>query len=146
MTFWNYDLNEIVQENHPLKKIKKVIKFESLAYLIKEGVPEIGRNGYGLEVGIKCLFLQFYYDLSDRQLEERLRYDIVLRWFCDFELKDQTPDHSFMHRIREKLGANKVGRVLKRINKEAKKIGHICNALNISTNEANFFLKSFSLS
>ncbi|MCD6459787.1 hypothetical protein J7L67_03870, partial [bacterium] len=48
MTIMNYDLDKIVKSTHPLKKIKKTVSLRKY----------IGRNGYGVEVGIKCLFLR----------------------------------------------------------------------------------------
>ncbi|OGC15227.1 hypothetical protein A3J90_01440 [candidate division WOR-1 bacterium RIFOXYC2_FULL_37_10] len=67
MSFLNYDLDKIVEQNHDLRKIKNLISFDSLVYRIKDCASDLGRHGYGLEVALKCLFLQFYYDLSDRQ-------------------------------------------------------------------------------
>ena len=89
--FIDYDLDKIVRQNHPLRKIKETISFGKLAYLIKDCMSELGRNGYGLEMGLKSIFLQFYLDLSDREFEDRLRYDISLRWFCGMSLEEETP-------------------------------------------------------
>ncbi|MFA5840244.1 MAG: hypothetical protein WC890_06295 [Candidatus Margulisiibacteriota bacterium] len=68
MSFENYDLDKVVDKKHPLRKIAKLIAFKSLTYRIKDCASELGRDGYGLEVAIKGLFLQFYYDKSDRQI------------------------------------------------------------------------------
>ena len=59
MSFENYDLDTVGDKGHSLRKIKKSIPFDSLTYRIKDCVSDLGRNGYGLEVAIKCLFLQF---------------------------------------------------------------------------------------
>ena len=68
-TFFHYDLNEMVEADHPLRKIGKTLSFSAMAYRVKD-VEEttVGRTGYGLEVALKCLFLQFMYNLSDRHL------------------------------------------------------------------------------
>jgi len=68
-----------------------------------------------LDVGIKCLFLQFWYDLSDRELEDRLRDDNGFRWFCGFGLEDNTPDHTYFTRIRTLLGAERIGKIFRMI-------------------------------
>ncbi len=101
MTFFHYDLDLIVEGDHPLRRIERLISFESLAYRFKDLETTTGRAGYGLEVGLKCLFLQFYYDLSDREMEERIRDSLAIRWFLGFKVGDRTPDHSFFGRIRE---------------------------------------------
>lgn len=119
MLFGNYDLNKIVRSNHPLRAVAKVIDFRHLASRFWKCLKTVGRRGYGLDVGIKCLFLQFTYDLSDRQMEDRLRDDIGFRWFCGFELEDGTPDHTYFCRIRKLLGAQKVGELFELIVQQA---------------------------
>ncbi len=43
---------------------------------------------------VRALLLAAYLTLSLRELEERLRYDWVARWFCGYGLHEETPDHS----------------------------------------------------
>ena len=74
-------------------------------------------------MGIKCLFLQFFYDLSDREMENRLRDDLAFRWFCGISLEEETPDHTFFCRIRTILGARRVGPVFKNIMQKAQEKG-----------------------
>ncbi len=61
-----------------------MVKFSTLVYRLKDLEKGLGRKGYGCEVGLRCLYLQFHYDLSDRELEKRLRFDMAMKWFCDF--------------------------------------------------------------
>jgi transposase, IS5 family len=123
MTIMNYDLDKIVRDDHPLKKIDLIISFKKLSLEFKELELGCGRNGYGVETGIRTLFLQFYYDLSDREMEDRLRYDVSFRWFCGFTLDDETPDHSYFCRIRKVLGTERVAKIFRKINKKAEAKG-----------------------
>jgi IS5 family transposase len=125
MSFADCDLDKIVEKNHPLRKIKRLIRFKSLVYRIKDCTSELGRHGYGLEVAIKCLFLQFYYDKSDRQMEEMLRDSIALRWFCGFEISSPTPDHSYFGRMRETIGTKRIGKIFNVINEKAGAAGMV---------------------
>jgi IS5 family transposase len=129
MTFGVYDLDKIT-EKHPLSKIKKVISFDSLVYRIKDCSSELGRNGYGLDVALKSLFTQFYYDLSDREMEEKVRYDIAIRWVCGFTLDDDTPDHSYFCRARKMVEPNRIGKIFRVINEKAEQLGHIGKIFN----------------
>jgi len=70
MSFIKYDLNTLVKEDHPLRKVFKIINFKTIALDFKELLKNLGRKGYGLDLGVRALFLQFYYDLSDREMEE----------------------------------------------------------------------------
>lgn len=132
MTFWNYDLNEVVKEDHDLKKINELISFSKMAYRIKDCSSELGRSGYGLEVALKCLFLQFYYDFSDRKMETMLRDSIAMRWFCNFKIDDNTPDHSFFGRARKLIGTERIGKIFNNINKQAEENGFIGKIFNFA--------------
>jgi IS5 family transposase len=123
MLFGNYDLNVLVSSDHELRKVNETVDFVKIARKFIELKTALGRRGYGLEIGIKCLFLQFFYDLSDRQMEERLRHDLAFRWFCLLKLEEVTPDHTFFCRIRTTLGARRMGQVFKNIMQKAEQKG-----------------------
>ena len=121
MNFMRYEMEDLVCSGHRLRKVKKMINFSIIANTFSDLETTVGRKGYGVEVGIKCLFLQFFYDLSDREFEERLRDDISFRWFCGFSLKEQTPDHTFMSRFRKVLGTKRVGDIFSLIVKASER-------------------------
>ena len=123
MTIFKYDLAKLVRTDHELRKIAGVVDFGKIARKYVELRTVVGRKGYGLDVGIKCIFLQFYYDLSDREMENRLRDDLAFRWFCGIGLEDETADHTFFCRIRTALGAHRVGQVFKNIVQKAEEKG-----------------------
>lgn len=144
MLFYNYDLNKIVRQDHPLRKVTQVVDFQKIAVGFRKLLKTLGRRGYGLDVGIKCLFLQFWYDLSDRELEGRLRDDTGFRWFCGFSLEDETPDHTYFHRIRELLGAKRIGEIFRMIIEKAeekkivRKVFTFVDATAIKTKETTW--------
>lgn len=123
MTFLKYDLDLLVRPDHKLRRVNDLVSFIIISKRFSNLAKKLGRNGYGIEIGIKCLFLQFFYDLSDRQLEERLCDDISFRWFCGFTIKEKTPDHTYFCRIRNLLGTKNIGRIFHIINKKAKRNG-----------------------
>lgn len=123
MLFGNYDLDKIVSKDHSLRKVATAVKFNHLATRFSKFLKTLGRRGYGLDVGIKCLFLQFYYDLSDREMEERLRHDMAFRWFCEFKIEDETPEHTYFSRVRTLLGAERAAKIFDLINEAARKAG-----------------------
>lgn len=125
MTIMKYDLDKLVRKDHVLRKIEQTVSFNKISRNYADLEKDTGRKGYGVEAGIRSLFLQFYYDLSDRQLEERLRDDLALRWFCGFTLDDETPDHSYFCRIRTCLGTERIGKIFEAINRKAEDKGII---------------------
>jgi len=144
MLFYKYDLEKIVRANHPLRDVVRIVDFRHLAVQFWKVLKKLGRRGYGLDVGIKCLFLQFWYDLSDRELEDRLRDDTGFRWFCGFDLEEQTPDHTYFHRIRTLLGVEKIGKIFEMIMEKAeekkivRKVFTFVDATAIKTKETTW--------
>ena len=125
MSFCNYDLDKIVELDNELRRVDDIISFFELADEHRDLSNGLGRNGYGIETALRCLFIQFYYDLSDRQLEKRMRYDISFRWFCSFELSEETPDHTYFCRMRKTFGTRRIGQIFQAINIKAKESGII---------------------
>ena len=121
MAFLDMDLTDQVSGKHELWYIQKTVNLSSLVYRLKDLEREVGRHGYGVDVGLKCMFLQFLYDKSDRQLEQELRFNIAYKWFCGFTAFDRTPDHSFFGRFREKIGTKRIGKIFKAIVKKGKR-------------------------
>ena len=139
MAFLDIDLREQVSGKHELWDIDKTINLRALSYRLKDMESTVGRHGYGLDVGLKCLFLQFLYDLSDRQLEKELRFNIAYKWFCGFTAFEQTPDHSYFGRFRERIGTKRIGKIFKAIVNKAKEkhlirgVFHFVDATSIVT-------------
>ena len=114
------DLIEQVCRKHELWDISNTINLITLVYRLKDLESMVGRQGYGLDVGVKCLFLQFMYDLSYRELEHELRFNIAYKWVCGFTTYEQTPDHSYFGRFRERVGTKCISKLFKAIVNKAK--------------------------
>lgn len=48
---------------------------------------------------LRAIFIKYWFDLSLRQLERQLRYDLLLRWFVGYGLHQETPDHTTLSRF-----------------------------------------------
>jgi len=123
MSFYDIDLKDQVAGRHELWEIEKVVNFPAILYRFEDLSTKLGRSGYGIDVGIKSLYLQFHYNLSDRQLEKRLRFDIAFRWFCGFTAFEETPDHSFFCRFRKLLGTKRTAKFFELLVKRSKELG-----------------------
>ena len=108
MLFNHYDVEAMVPEDHVLRKFKERLLVEGVADDREEMKKCLGREGYGYEVGLRALFLQFWGDHSDREMEEQLRFNIAYKWFGGFSLDSRTPDHTFFCRMRTNIGAKRV--------------------------------------
>lgn len=109
-------LEKLVPADHPFRKLSKIINFAELAspyYLL---YSDTGAEGIDIMKGLKCLLIQFWKDLSDRQMERALQENVAVKWFCGFELLEQVPDHSYFGKLRKRLGAKSIADIFNRIN------------------------------
>jgi len=72
---------------------------------------KVGAPGIAVEKGLKMLLLQFLEDYSDRQMEKALEENVAVKWFCGYELLDETPDHSYFGKLRNRLGTKNIAKV-----------------------------------
>lgn len=120
MAFFHYDLETMVPEDHVLRTFKERLLVDGIGQDRDEMKKCLGREGYGYEAGLRALFLQFYGNYSDRQMEQQLRYNFLYRWFCGFTMESQTPDHTFFCRIRKAMGPERILQMYNRMVDDAK--------------------------
>ena len=144
MFFMNYDLEKMVPQDHALRTIRERFPAQEIVEKREEWKKSLGREGYGMEVGLRALFLQFWGDFSDREMEERLKYDISYKWFCGFRMEDKTPDHTFFCRARKNLGEKRIEELFDKITKDeqlrkiVKRVGVFVDASAIRRKEAEW--------
>jgi transposase, IS5 family len=109
------NVEEFVPAEHRYRKLLKLVDWVELARPLRNLYSDIGRRGYPTEQGLKCLFLQFLEDRSDRQMERLLQDSLAAKYFCNFGLRDEIPDHSYFGKFREKVGVYRLSQIFKRI-------------------------------
>src|SRR4029453_11473495 len=69
----------------------------------------IGRPSIPPEQLLRALLLQAFYSIrSERQLMERLDFDLLFRWFAGLGIDDQVWDHSTFSKNRDRLLAGDI--------------------------------------
>jgi transposase len=100
------DLEARVRADHPLRPIRAVVN-EALAALECEFAPlyaRVGRPSIPPEKLLRAMLLQAFYSIrSERQLMERLDYDLLFRWFVGLGIDDPAWDHSTFSKNRDRL-------------------------------------------
>src|SRR5258707_11441647 len=100
------DLEGRVGKDHPLRIIRGVVN-EALAALSGEfsGLySRSGRPSIPPERLLRAMLLQAFYSIrSERQLMERLEFDLLFRWFVGIGVDDAAWDHSTFSKNRERL-------------------------------------------
>ena len=116
-------LERIVPKDHPYRKISNLIDFEALVEPLKDLYSSKGKHAIPLTIGFKCLLIQFYEDLSDRQLEKFLSDSNSAKWFCGYGLEDTTPGHTYFCKLRKRIGPQKLSKLFNKVTEGIKKAG-----------------------
>jgi transposase len=100
------DLEARVRPDHPLRKIREIVN-EALAVLdgtFAELYSPLGRPSIPPEKLLRATLLQAFYTIrSERQLMERLEFDLLFRWFVGLGVDDPVWDHSVFSKNRDRL-------------------------------------------
>jgi transposase len=121
--FSTLSYDRVIPETHPLRHIRKVVD-QALAEMspLFEGMyARIGRPSIPPERLIRALLIETLYSIrSDRQLVERLEYDLLTKWFVGLELDEAVWDASTFSRNRDRFLSQKVSQeFFKRVLAEA---------------------------
>ena len=100
------DLEARVRGDHPLRAIRVIVN-EALTALEREFASlyaRIGRPSIAPEKLLRAMLLQAFYSIrSERQLMERLEFDLLFRWFVGLGIDDPAWDHSVFSKNRDRL-------------------------------------------
>ena len=100
------DLETRVDKDHPLRTIRGVVN-EALAGLSGEFsalYSSMGRPSIPPEKLLRAMLLQAFYSIrAERQLMERLEFDLLFRWFVGLGVDDAAWDGSSFSKNRDRL-------------------------------------------
>ena len=97
-------IEDLVPQNHILRKIDKHISFSFIRDLTKDlYCPDNGRPPIDPIVLFKMLFIGYMFGIrSERQLVREIEVNIAYRWFLGLSLTDKVPDHSTISQNRRR--------------------------------------------
>lgn len=102
--FQMINLEDLVPEDHLLRKIDKYIDFsfiEELTYDLYS--HETGRPALDPVVLFKMLFIGYLFGIrSERRLVQEINVNLAYRWFIGFDLDEKIPDHSVFSQNRRR--------------------------------------------
>jgi transposase len=100
------DLEKRVRPDHPLRSIRSIVN-EALSALAADFAAlyaPVGRPSIAPEKLLRAMLCQAFYSIrSERQLMERLEYDLLFRWFVGIGVDDAAWDHSTFSKNRDRL-------------------------------------------
>ena len=105
------DLEQRVRRDHPLRAIQEIAN-GALAALSEDFAAlysGLGRPSIAPEKLPRAMLLQAFYSIrSERQLMERLEFDLLFRWFVGLGVDDLVWDHSSFSKNRDRLLAGEI--------------------------------------
>ena len=105
------DLEQRVPTEHPLRVIRAIANeaLEALSADFSELYSGMGRPSISPEMLLRAMLLQAFYSVrSERQLMERLEFDLLFRWFVGLGIDEPVWDHSTFSKNRDRLLAGDV--------------------------------------
>jgi transposase len=100
------DLEARVRGDHPLRTIRGLTNaaLGELSGAFAALYTDFGRPSIAPEKLLRAMLLQAFYGIrSERQLMERLEFDLLFRWFVGLGVDDPVWDHSTFSKNRDRL-------------------------------------------
>jgi transposase len=100
------DLEGRVRPDHPLRTIRAVANeaLEAIASDLRALYAGLGRPSIPPERLLRAMLLQAFYSIrSERQLTERIEFDLLFRWFVGLSADEPVWHHSTFSKNRDRL-------------------------------------------
>lgn len=128
--FGHFLYDQIIPPNHFVRQAKKMIdweKFTNTCLHWYRGSGQTGRPPHNPAVMLRMLFAFYLYNISERQTEEAVNYNLALKYFVGLGVDQAAPDHSSLTVFKERLifggGQKAYDALLKEILTQAAKQG-----------------------
>src|ERR1041385_6099706 len=106
------DLEARVGADHPLRVIREIanVALIDLSRAFAALYTDVGRPSIAPEKLLRAMLLQAFYGIrSERQLMERMEFDLLFRWFVGLGVDDAAWDHSSFTKNRDRLLEGEIG-------------------------------------
>lgn len=105
--------DDFIPDDHPTRRIKPVVEraLSRLSSVFEQMYSHRGRPSIPPEHLLKgSLLIALYSIRSERQFCERLRYDLLFKWFLDLNIEDEAFDSSTFSKNKQRLLEHDVAR------------------------------------
>lgn len=116
-------LDERIPSSHPIRKIRQVVDvaLDAMESDFQTLYSDNGRPSIPPERLLRAQMLQILFSIrSERQLVERIDYDMMFRWFVGMDLDEPVWNHSTFTKNRDRLLCTSIAqRLFEEINRQA---------------------------
>jgi transposase len=99
---------QLVPADHYLRQVKAVIDFEYVRAEVQDCYSEtMGRSAIDPVLMFKLEFLQYHYNLSDREVVAEAQVNVAFRYFLELSISSALPVPSLLSQFRTRLGVER---------------------------------------
>jgi transposase, IS5 family len=96
-----------IPSDHYLVKVDELVDWERYGAKIRQHgykwQGDLGQPMYNPAILLKMLFLCHLYNISERECEEQVNFNIVMKYFCDLVPEERSPDHSTLSLFKNRI-------------------------------------------
>ncbi len=130
--FGNFIYDQLLRRRpHFLSDLSRAVDFSFVKAALKDFYVDWGRAPWDPVLMFKMVFLQFLYDLSDRDIEEQCTWNMLFKSFLGLSAEELPPDHTVLCRFRQRLGAEGFQRLFNQVVEQARGQGLVSDRLHI---------------
>jgi len=132
VSFFGMIYEDLIPADHLLRRLSEAVDFCFVGPLVSDCYcADNVRPSWYPVVLFKVVFLQFLYDLSDREVDDQVNLHLACKWFAGLMPEEAAPDHTTICRFRAKLGPEKFQEIFNRIIERARSEGLVHDRLRI---------------
>lgn len=114
----------VVPPDHELLRMKRTVDWAFVDETLAGSYDRAqGRPGYPPQLLVRMLYLEFYANLSDRQVAEQVGYNLLYREFVGLSLEEPVPDDTTLVLFRQRVGEAGLRAIFDQITTAAKAAG-----------------------
>ena len=104
--FGDFIYDRVVPADHFLRRLRQLVAWDDLCRdfaRFYKGGAEYGPTPLKPALLLKMLFISFLYDLSERQTEEIVNFNLAVKFFVGLAVDELAPDHSTLTVFKRRL-------------------------------------------
>ncbi len=114
--YTNFNIDQRVRKDHPLRKIKKLIDFDFIYREVKDSYGTNGHVSAPPPVILKLMLLLVMYNVrSERELMVTVPERLDWLLFLGYDIEDEIPGHSVLSKARRRWGKEAFRKLFERI-------------------------------
>lgn len=122
----------LVPKQHPLVHLEREIAWEGFRPTLESYYSAtLGQPALDSVIMLKLEFLRYWFNLSDRQVIERVQTDVALRFFLQVGTGFRPPDPSLLCRFRARLGVAGTQQIFDQLIGQARQLGLVKDRLRL---------------